>query len=101
MKEDTGFIGAEAIRVARERGPSEKLVPFVLTGPGIARQGNADRRRRRGHVRHAARRPSAIGIGMAYVPVDRAEPGTAIEIDVRGKQRTAEVRAKPLYSKEN
>ena len=39
-KEDTGFIGAEAIKVARENGPSEKLVPFVLTGPGIARQGN-------------------------------------------------------------
>ena len=38
---------------------------------------------------------------MAYVPVDKAEPGTALEIDVRGKTRTAEVRAKPLYSKEN
>ena len=25
------------------------------------------------------------GIGMAYVPVDKAEPGTPIEIDVRGK----------------
>ena len=32
--------------------------------------------------------------------VARAEPGTEIEIDVRGKVRTAEVRAKPLYSKE-
>ena len=41
-----------------------------------------------------------IGIGMAYVPVDKAEPGTPIEIDVRGKTRPAEVRAKPLYSKE-
>ena len=38
---------------------------------------------------------------MAYVPVDKAEPGTPLEIDVRGKTRTAEVRAKPLYSKEN
>ena len=37
---------------------------------------------------------------MAYVPVDKAEPGTALEIDVRGRTRTAEVRAKPLYSKE-
>ena len=37
---------------------------------------------------------------MAYVSVDKAEPGTAIEIDVRGKTRPAEVRAKPLYSKE-
>jgi glycine cleavage system aminomethyltransferase T len=34
------------------------------------------------------------------VPVDRAEPDTQIEIDVRGKPRRAEVREKPLYSKE-
>ena len=42
-----------------------------------------------------------IGIGMAYVPAGKAEPGTPIEIDVRGKPRQAEVRAKPLYSKES
>jgi glycine cleavage system aminomethyltransferase T len=34
------------------------------------------------------------------VPADRTEPGTQIEIDVRGKPRQAEVREKPLYSKE-
>jgi aminomethyltransferase len=37
---------------------------------------------------------------MAYLPAERAAPGTAIEIDVRGKARPAEVRTKPLYSKE-
>ena len=42
-----------------------------------------------------------VGIGMAYVPAASAEPGTALEIDVRGRTRTAEVRKKPLYSKEN
>jgi aminomethyltransferase len=40
------------------------------------------------------------GIGMAYVPVTAAEPGTEIEVDVRGKLRPAEVREKPLYRKE-
>src|SRR5213076_2415608 len=29
-KEDTGFIGAEAVRAARENGTSEQLVPFAL-----------------------------------------------------------------------
>jgi aminomethyltransferase len=37
---------------------------------------------------------------MAYVPIDKSEPGTALEIDVRGRTRTAEVRQKPLYTKE-
>jgi aminomethyltransferase len=41
-----------------------------------------------------------VGIGMAYLPPEKAEPGTSIEIDVRGKARPAEVRAKPLYTKE-
>jgi aminomethyltransferase len=35
------------------------------------------------------------------VPADRAQPGTELEIDVRGKVRSAEVRTKPLYRKEN
>ena len=41
-----------------------------------------------------------VGIGMAYVPVAAAAPGTEIEVDVRGKRRAAEVREKPLYRKE-
>jgi len=100
VKEDTGFIGAQAIKVARENGPSERLVPFVLTDPGIARQGNAIVGG--GEVTSGTLSPSLDqGIGMAYVPIDKAEPGTALEIDVRGKTRAAEVREKPLYSKEN
>jgi aminomethyltransferase len=98
-KEDTGFIGSEAVRAARERGPREKLAPFVLTGPGIPRQGNPVAGG--GEVTSGTLSPCLeVGIGMAYLPADRAEPGTALEIDVRGKSRPAEVRAKPLYSKE-
>src|SRR3954451_4633771 len=100
VKEDTGFIGAEAIKVARSSGPSEKLVPFVITGPGIARQGNPVHGG--GEVTSGTLSPSLnVGIGMGYVPVDKAEPGTTLEIDVRGRTRTAEVREKPLYKKEN
>jgi aminomethyltransferase len=42
-----------------------------------------------------------IGIGMAYVPAQAAEPGTSIEVDVRGKKRPAEIRKRPLYKKES
>ena len=98
-KEDTGFIGSEAVRRTREEGPKEKLAPFVLTGPGIARQGNPVQGG--GEVTSGTLSPSLnVGIGMAYLPPHKTEPGTPIEIDVRGKARPAEVRSKPLYSKE-
>jgi aminomethyltransferase len=99
-KEQTGFIGAEAVRAAREAGPAEQLVPFTLTGPGIARQGNPVLGG--GEVTSGTLSPCLeVGIGMAYVPTPRAEPGTALEIDVRGKVRRAVVGRKPLYRKEN
>ncbi|MCA1690095.1 MAG: glycine cleavage system aminomethyltransferase GcvT, partial [Actinobacteria bacterium] len=39
-KEETGFIGADAVRAVRESGPTEKLAPFKLTGTGVPRPGN-------------------------------------------------------------
>jgi aminomethyltransferase len=96
-KLDTGFIGADALR---DVDPQEKLVPFVFTGPGIPRQGNPVSPS--GVVTSGSLSPClGVGIGMAYVPSEAAEPGTPIEVDVRGKLRPAEVREKPLYSKEN
>jgi aminomethyltransferase len=98
-KEDTGFVGAEAVRAAREAGPAEKLVPFVLTGPGIARQGNEIVGG--GVVTSGTLSPCLeVGIGMGYVPADRAQPGTEIEIDVRGRRRPARVETRPLYKRE-
>ncbi len=95
-KEDTGFIGAEAVRAARAAGPAQKLMPFKLTGPGIARQGNAVVGG--GEVTSGTLSPSlGIGIGMAYLPVERATEGEQFEIDVRGKTRSAVVASKPLY----
>src|SRR4051795_2231013 len=98
-KEDTGFIGSDAVRRVRTAGPAEKLAPFVVTGQGIASQGNPVAGG--GVVTSGTFSPClGQGIGMAYLPAERAVAGTPIEIDVRGRSRTAEVRSRPLYSKE-
>ncbi|MDQ6914205.1 MAG: glycine cleavage system aminomethyltransferase GcvT [Actinomycetota bacterium] len=95
-KEETGFIGAEAVRAARERGTPERLAPFRLTGPGIPRPGNPVVGG--GVVTSGTLSPCLeAGIGLAYLSTARAEPGTEIEIDVRGKVRSAVVARKPLY----
>ncbi len=100
-KVETGFIAAEAVRAA---DPPERLVPFAFTGPGIPRPGNGILLdgTRAGTVTSGTQSPSlGVGIGMGYVPRERSEPGTPIQVDVRGKVRSAEIREKPLYDKEH
>ncbi len=115
-REDTDFIGSEAIREARAAfatsstsstvapamspggQPAQRLIAFALDGPGIARQGNpiVDG----GVVTSGTLSPCLeVGIGMAYVPADRTEVGTPFQIDVRGRLRDAKVHAKPFVAK--
>ena len=98
-KLDTGFVGSDVLRTVR---PDRKIVPFAFTGAGIPRQGNPIRTEHgEGVVTSGTLSPCLeVGIGMGYVPMAAAEPGTPIEIDVRGKTRPAEVRERPLYRRE-
>lgn len=97
-KEDTGFVGADAVRAVRERGPAERLAAFALDGPGIARQGNPVVGG--GVVTSGTLSPClGVGIGLAYVSTERAAVGTRLQIDVRGRVRPAIVRAKPFVAK--
>lgn len=98
-KRETGFVGSESLPTETD----QKLVPFAFTGPGIPRQGNPVHTvHGDGVVTSGTLSPCLdIGIGMAYVPSNSAEPGTSIEVDVRGKKRQAETRKRPLYTKES
>jgi aminomethyltransferase len=97
-KEDTGFVGSDAVREVRAAGAPEKLVAFAIEGPGIARQGNPVCGG--GQVTSGTLSPClSTAIGLAYVPAVHAATGTHLEIDVRGKMRPAVVKDKPLYRK--
>ncbi len=99
-KEQTGFIGSENVARMRAAGPAQKLAAFGIEGPGIARPGNPIAGG--GTVTSGTFSPClARGIGMAYVPSELSEPGTRLEIDVRGTARTAVVVPKPIYAKES
>jgi aminomethyltransferase len=105
--EPTGFIGSEAVAAVRAAGPEQKLVPFVIEGPGIARQGNVvlppsgESVQHGGVVTSGTYSPSLErGIGLAYVSAERAVPGSSLQIDVRGTIREAVVKTKPLYRKD-
>ena len=101
--EATGFVGSEPIARARAEGPAELLAPLRIEGDGIPRRGNPVLVGGEpvGVVTSGTFSPSLeIGIGMAYVRAGLAEPGTEVEIDVRGKVRPARIATKPLYRKE-
>ncbi len=102
--EETGFIGSEAVAAARADGTAERLAPFALTDRGIPRQGNAvldADGAEAGTVTSGTLSPCLDrGIGMAYVRSHLAEPGTEIEIDVRGRRRPARIEKRPLYAPE-
>lgn len=96
VKEDTQPIGHDAIAKARAEGTAEMLVCFSLTEKGIPRGGNPILEG--GLVTSGTMSPTlGKGIGMAYVPRDRAAVGTEFTVDIRGKHRGAVVETRPLY----
>jgi aminomethyltransferase len=97
-KEQTGFIGSEAVSATRAAGPAERLVPFTIAGTGIARQGNPVVGG--GEVTSGTMSPCmGVGIGMAYLPAKRSDEGSEFQIDVRGRVRDAVVGSKPLLKR--
>jgi len=96
---DKEFTGAEVLRRIRQEGPQERLVAFVMEERAIPRQGMPIEGGR--EVTSGTHSPMLDrGIGMGYVPANRAEPQTELTIDVRGKSRRGRVVKKPIYKRE-
>ncbi len=101
VKLDKGeFVGREALSAQKERGVERKLIGFEMTDRVIPRHGyplhTGDRRV--GHVTSGTFGPWVNkSIGMGYVARPYALPGTAIEVEVRGKHARATVVKLPFY----
>jgi aminomethyltransferase len=96
---ERGFLGADPVLAVIARGPAKKRVGLALEGRQAAREGaivmvgdaNA------GRVTSGGFSPSLNHpIAMAYVDAHLATPGTALEIDVRGKRLAAAVTPLPF-----
>ena len=97
---DKDFEGVDVLRRIKEEGPERRLVAFVMEDKAIPRQGMPIEGG--GEVTSGSHSPTLeIGIGMGYVPVAQAKPGTELTIDVRGRPRRAKVVKKPIYKRED
>ena len=96
------FIGREPLARQKADGIKRKLVGFEVTDRGIARddQEVVIGEERVGRVTSGSPAPFLKkNIGMAYVPVEFANAGQPIEIDVRGKRVGAQVVPLPFYKR--
>ena len=102
-KLNTEFLGRDALLKLKENGLKRKLVGFEMVDRGIARDefdvyidGE-----KVGVVTSASPAPFLKkNIGLAYVPVEFANVGQEIKIDVRGKHLAATIVPTPFYKRE-
>ncbi len=99
------FIGSDVLKCQKEEGCTERLMAIEVTEeraapprPGYAildEEGNA-----LSVLTSGGLSPSlGKGIGLAYLPVARAEVDTVVSLEVRGRKISAKVVKKPFYRK--
>ncbi|HEX6940240.1 MAG TPA: glycine cleavage system aminomethyltransferase GcvT [Longimicrobiales bacterium] len=102
VKLDKGdFLGRSALRRLKEEGMRERLVGFRLEDRAFPRHAYEVRYNGEpaGEVTSGILSPSLDqGIGLAYVPVEAARPGTEIEVVIRNRPMAAEVVRPPFYT---
>ena len=96
------FPGRAVLEAQKKDGPPRKLVGFEVTGRGIARHGYTVflDGEPAGPVTSGSYAPYLQkNIGLCYLPAARAAAGTAVEIDVRGRNVPARVVPTPFYKR--
>lgn len=93
-REQGGFLGAEAIEQRAAHGHDRRLVGFELSERGVARDGYpilVDGEPC-GRVTSGAPSPTLDkSIGLGYLPIEHAEIGKTIAIEIRGKSVAARI----------
>ena len=96
------FIGRDCLLAQKASGVTRRLVGFEMVDRGIARHGYRVMQGDTpiGVVTSGTQTPFlGKAIGMAYVPIDRSQPGSQIHIDIRGRAAAARVVPMPFYKR--
>jgi aminomethyltransferase len=96
------FIGRDRLLAQRDGALTRKIVGFEMVDRAIARHGYPVYRGEQqvGHVTSGTQTPFLKkAIGMAYVPLDMTAPGTAFDVDVRGRRTRAVIVPMPFYKR--
>ena len=102
------FSGRDALVALKQAGRSRRLAHLRALERGVPRQGYAvlaaaaaageGDTQQVGALTSGAYSPTLrVGIGMAYLPLELAAPGTSLAVDVRGRSLPVEVVRRPFY----
>jgi folate-binding protein YgfZ len=93
------YLGQEPIVMARDRGhANRKLLGLIVSSPDLVPPGAKVFRGdvEVGQVTSSVASPRLGRIALAYLRRGHQDPGTAVEIEVNGSRRTAEVSSLPF-----
>jgi aminomethyltransferase len=95
-------MGRDVLEREKAEGPRRKLVGFEMIDRGIGRHGYpiVDGSTEIGVVTSGTHSPTLKkAIGLAYLPLDKATPGTEFSVLIRGKETRARVVPTPFYKR--
>lgn len=98
--EKEGFVGREALLRMREQGMQRRMVGFQVLAQGIPRTGYTLWKdgARVGEVTSGGYSPTLdMAIGLGYVAIEHATPGTELTVDLRGRAAPARIVKLPFY----
>lgn len=98
LNKEEDFTAKKIMADVKANGVKEKLTGFVLTAPGIAREGCAIFKdgKQIGSLTSATFSPLFKAIGCGYAPADLQE-GESVEIEIRGRKIPAKAVKMPFY----
>ena len=96
------FVGSPVLRQQQEQGVQRRLIGLTVPGRSAPRAGYTilDQGQKVGQITSGAFSPTLdTSIAMGYVLVHYADPGQALQVDIRGRISQAQVVSLPFYTR--
>ena len=103
VRREGGYIGQPVLAAQRENGTERTLVGLAIPGRSAPRAEYAisSEGRKVGQITSGSFSPTLdTSIAMGYVLAGYSDPGSKLEVDIRGRSTIAEVVPLPFYSRD-